>query len=105
MPVDQVSDLVDVGRGETIGVGFVMSQLSVDVVMDVPLFGRSQSDNDTMRCSHGGKTHNVLQGGGTTEGEVLKFGQEVLSVVGLLLELFRVVNLLDVLFESLWVPS
>ena len=69
MPVDQVSDLVDVGRGETIGVGLVVSQLGVDVVMDVPLFGMSQSDNDLRR---GGKTRNVLQGGGTTEGEALK---------------------------------
>ena len=43
-----------------------------------------------IRCSHGEKTHNVLQGGGTTEGEVLKFCQEEFSVVGLPLEFNRV---------------
>jgi len=101
MPVDQVSDLVDVGRGETVGVGLVVGQLSVDVVIDIPLFGRSQSDNYFSCYSHGEKTHNVLQGGGTTEGVVLKFGQEELRALGLLLELLRAVNLLDVLLESL----
>jgi len=49
----------------------------------------------------GEKTHNVLQGGGTTEGVVLKLGQEVLSPISLLLELLRAVNLLDMLFERL----
>ena len=47
------------------------------------------------------KTHDVLQGSGTTEGVVLKLGQEMLGLVGFLLELVRVVDLLDMLLESL----
>lgn len=37
MPVDQLAGLVDVGGREAVGVSFVVSQLSVDVVVDVPL--------------------------------------------------------------------
>lgn len=40
MPVDQVSDLVDVSGRETVGVSFVVGQLGVDVVVDVPLSKR-----------------------------------------------------------------
>ena len=53
------------------------------------------------RFSHPGKTHNILQGSGTSEGKVLKLSKEVLSLIGLLLEVFRVVDLLDMLLESL----
>jgi len=53
--------------------------------------------------SHSGGTHDVLQGSGAAEGIVLKLGQEVLGLVGLLLELVRAVDLLDVLLESLWI--
>lgn len=101
MPVDQVSDLVDVGRRETVGVGLVVGQLGVDVVVDVPLLGRSRSDDKFRRFGHGGKPHDVFQSGGTTEGEVLELTQEVASLLSLLLELVRAVNLLDVLLESL----
>ena len=87
MPVNQIADLVNVGRRETIGVGLVVGQLGVDVVVDIPLFEESGSDHEFGQCGHGGKAHNVLQGRGTTEGEVLKFGQEGLSLLGLLLEL------------------
>jgi hypothetical protein len=38
MPVDQVADLVDVGGREAIRVGFVVVQLSIDIVVNVPLF-------------------------------------------------------------------
>jgi len=44
MPVDQVTELVDVGRGKTVGIRFVVGQLGIDVVVDVPLFKQSQSD-------------------------------------------------------------
>ena len=47
------------------------------------------------------ETHDVLQGSGTTEGIVLEFGQEVFGLIGLLLELVRVVDFLDVLLKSL----
>ena len=101
MPVDQISGLVDVSRGETVGVGLVVGQLGVDVVVDIPLFDKFQSDNGFQCCSPGRKTHNVLQGGGTTEGEVLKLGQEGLSLIGLLLELIRVIDPRDMFLESL----
>lgn len=101
MPVDQVSDLVDVGWRETVGIGLVVGQLGVDVVVDVPLFKKSQSDDEFGFFSHGRKTHDVLQGGGATEGKVLELSQEGLSLFGLLLELVRAVDLLDMLLESL----
>jgi hypothetical protein len=44
VPVDQVPNLVDVGWGETVGVGLVVGQLSVDVVVDIPLSKKSQSE-------------------------------------------------------------
>ena len=44
VPVDQVADLVDVGRGKTVGIGLVVGQLGVNVVVDIPLFKRCQSD-------------------------------------------------------------
>ena len=100
-PVDQLSGLVDVGRGETVGIGLVVGQLGVNVIVDIPLFGKSRSDNEFRRCGHGGKTHDVLQGGRTAEGVVLKLGQKELSVIGLLLELVRALDLFDVLLESL----
>jgi len=100
-PVDQISDLIDIGRRETVGVGLVVGQLGVDVVVDIPLFDKPQSDTEFRQCSRGWKTHHVLQGSGTTESEVLKLGQEVLSPLGLLLELVRVVDLLDMFLESL----
>lgn len=37
MPVDQLSGLIDVGGRETVGVGLVVGQLGVDVIIDVPL--------------------------------------------------------------------
>lgn len=46
MPVNQFADLVDVGGRETIGVGLVVGQLSVDVVVNVPLLERSRSGSD-----------------------------------------------------------
>jgi hypothetical protein len=46
MPVDQLSGLVDEGRGETVGIGLVVGQLGVDVVEDVPLLEGSQSRSD-----------------------------------------------------------
>ena len=100
-PVDQLSGLVDISRGETVGVGLVVGELSVDVVVDIPLFGKSQSDNEFGRCGHGGKTYDVLQGGGTAEGVILKLGQKVLGLIGLRLELVRVLDLFDMLLESL----
>ena len=50
-----------------------MGQLGVDVVEDIPLSKKSQSDNGRTFQSLK-KTYDVLQGSGTTEGEVLKFG-------------------------------
>ena len=73
MPVNQGSGLVDVGRGETVGVSLVVGQLGVDVVEDIPLSKKSQSDNGRTFQSLK-KTYDVLQCSGTTEGEVLKFG-------------------------------
>ena len=49
MPVDQVTDLVNVGWGETVGVGLVVGQLSIDVIVDIPLFKKSGSDNEIGR--------------------------------------------------------
>jgi len=103
VPVDQVAELVDIGWRETVGIGLVVGQLGVDVVVDVPLFKRSQSDKGFGHFSPRGKTHNVLQGGGTPEGVVLELGQEVLGLIGLFLEIVRAVDPLDVLFESLWI--
>ena len=37
MEVDQLSGLVDEGRRKTVGVGLVVDQLGIDVVVDVPL--------------------------------------------------------------------
>ena len=77
-----------------------MGQLGVDVVEDIPLSKKSQSDNGRTFQSLK-KTYDVLQGSGTTEGEVLKFGQEGLSLIGFLLELFRVVDLFNMLLKIL----
>lgn len=46
MEVDQISELVDVGRRETVGESLVVGQLGVDEVVDVPLFKKSRSDNE-----------------------------------------------------------
>ena len=105
MPVDQVADLVNVGWWETVGVGLVVGQLGVDVIVDIPLFRRPQSDNEFWCFSHGRITHDVLQGGGTTEGEVLELGQESVGLFGLLLEVIRVVDLLDMFLEKLQIRS
>ena len=78
-----------------------MGQLGIDVVVDIPLFGKLQSDNECGRYGHGGKTYDVLQGGGTAEGVILKLGQKVLGLTGLRLELVRVLDLFDMLLESL----
>lgn len=48
-----------------------------------------------------GNTYDVFQSGGTTEREVLELIQEVAGFIGLLLELFRAVHILDVFLESL----
>ena len=53
------------------------------------------------RFGRQGETHNVFQSCGTTEGVIFEVVQEVLSILGLFLELIRVVDLLDVLLESL----
>ena len=37
MEVDQISDLINVSRRETVGVCLVVGQLGIDVVIDVPL--------------------------------------------------------------------
>ena len=53
-PVDQLSDLVDVGWGETVGIGLVVGQLSVDVIVDIPLFGnRNQITNSEAAVTEG----------------------------------------------------
>jgi len=78
-----------------------VGQLGVDVVVDIPLIDKPQSDTEFRRCSRGGKTYHILQGSRTTESEVLKLGQEVLGPLGLLLEFVRVVDLLNMFLESL----
>jgi hypothetical protein len=50
------------------------------------------------------ETHDVLQAGGATEGKFLELGPKVANFIGLLLELTRVVDPVDVLLESLWAP-
>ena len=47
MEVDQLSGLVDEGRRETVGVGLVVDQLGIDVVVDVPLLEGARSDYDS----------------------------------------------------------
>ena len=101
MPVDQILDLVDVGGRKTVGIGLIVGQLGVHVVVHIPLLERLRSD-DEFRCfGPKRKTHNVFQSGGTAEGEVLELRQEVASLLGLLLELVRAVHILNVLLESL----
>jgi hypothetical protein len=64
-----------------------VGQLGVNVVIDIPLF-KNRNQSESGRYSHGGKTHNVLRGSGTTEGEVLELGQYGPSLPNLL-ELIR----------------
>jgi len=88
-----------VGQGETVCIGLVVGQLCVNIIVDVPLFGKSQSDNEFRCCGHRGKTHDVPQGSRRAEGVVLKLGQKELSIIGLLLELVQGSDLFDVLLE------
>lgn len=44
MPVDQLPGLINVGRRKTVGIGLVVGQLGVNIVVDVPLLERSRSD-------------------------------------------------------------
>ena len=58
-PVDKFSGLVDVGQRETIDIGLVVCQLSVGVVVDIPLFVKSRSGNEFGRRVMDG-AHDVL---------------------------------------------
>jgi len=56
VPVDQLSDLVDVGWRETVGIGLVVGQLGVDVVVDVPLFKNHNQNEFGCRIQGRGPT-------------------------------------------------
>jgi hypothetical protein len=77
--VSKATSLVDEGRRETVSVGLVVDELSVDEIVDIP---------------------SILQSGGAAENVVLDAPEEVLGRLLSLLELLRGVEALDVLLES-----
>lgn len=98
MVVGPVARLLDEGGRETVGEGPVVGKLRVDEVVDL----KSDRSVKGQRRKATKETYVpcVLEGGGPAEDVVLDALEEGLSLLGLLLEVVRSVEVLDVLGES-----
>lgn len=98
MVVGPVTRLLDESRREAVSIGPVVGQLRVDEVVDVPL---EEYQSRLLGVHDENRTYSILKGSGPAEDVVLGSPEERLSVLGLLLEVVRGVETLDVLLEGL----